>query len=88
MQLTEREACQRERRSAMRKRMMVAIGAMVLALATGAPVAANDPPSEADAGLERANQESTAHFPIENPESPAVQKVREAASWSWGETQP
>jgi hypothetical protein len=72
----------------MRKRMMVAVATMVLAFATVVPVAAKDPPSEADAGLERANQETTAHVPIENLPAPAVQKVREAASWSWGETQP
>jgi hypothetical protein len=72
----------------MRKRMMVAVATMVLACATVVPVAAKDPPPEADTGLERANQETTTHVPIENLPAPAVQKVREAASWSWGETQP
>jgi hypothetical protein len=72
----------------MRKRVMVAVGVMALALATAVPVAAKDPPSQADAGLERANRETTAHVPIEDLPAPAVQKVREAASWSWGETQP
>lgn len=72
----------------MRKRRMMAVAAMVLAFASVVPVAAKDPPSDADAGLERANQETTAHVPIENLPISAVQKVREAASWSWGATQP
>jgi hypothetical protein len=72
----------------MRKRMMVAVAVMLLAFATVVPVAAKDPPSQADPGLERANQETTTHVPIENLPPAANQKVREAASWSWGETQP
>jgi hypothetical protein len=72
----------------MRKRLMVAVGVMALAWATVVPVAAKDPPPQADPGLERANRETTAHVPIENLPPPAVQKVREAASWSWGQTQP
>jgi hypothetical protein len=72
----------------MRKLMMVAVGVTALTLSTVVPVAAKDPPSQAKSGLDRANRETTSHFPIVNPESPAVQKVREAASFSWGETQP
>jgi hypothetical protein len=72
----------------MHKRMMLTAGVTAVVLATVAPVAAKDPPSQADPGLGRANQQTTAHVPIENLPAPAVQKVREAASWSWGQTQP
>ena len=72
----------------MRKLMMVALGVVALTLATLAPAAAKDPPSQAGGGLGRANRETTAHVPTEKMAPPAVQKVREAASFSWGETQP
>lgn len=72
----------------MRTRVLAIVAAMVLAVGTVATVAANEPPPQADRGLARAAKETTAHVPIENLPAPAFQKVREAASFSWGETQP
>ena len=72
----------------MRKPMMLAVAVTALVFATVLPVAAKDPPSQAGGGLERAKAEMTTHVPTEQLPPPATQKVREAASWSWGETQP
>jgi hypothetical protein len=71
----------------MRKLVMLAVVVTAL-MAAVAPVGAKDPPSQAGGGLGRANAETTAHVPTEKMAPPATQKVREAASFSWGETQP